>query len=337
MRTDLSKLEKILSPERLESLRQNGVLIFDVDDTLLARRSQPSEKDQIFAESAAAVSVPMLLSAGVRICVITGHGWAQLERRFVSPLIDEISNLFPEKRAEILQRFYIYANRGATKIIRRNEVYAEESVYGKEFSFDEADSFRLSEILERLRESFNEDFARRKDWYRQSFPKFAFDELPPEIIEREKVVLGLRPIPSAAHSEKSGAESPRRRLFSLGCEAIKNAGLDEKYELAQSGKSTLEITNKKVSKRTAFQDLIFQIAGEKNISPETVEKSSIYVGDEFAPGGNDYIISQSFPRCLCLSVAAAEQKNVIALRDFFQLEGIPAASALAAHIIKILT
>lgn len=334
MRDNLSTL---LSPERLEKLRRNGAIVFDVDDTLLARRGKFSENDQIFSESPAALSVPRLLNAGVRVCVITGHGWAQLEKRFVAPLDEEISNLFPEKRDEILKRFFVYANRGATKIIRENDDYIEETVYGGEFSFDETDLVRLREILERLKESSIEDFAKRKEWHLENFPEFNFEELPPEILEREKVVLGLRPIFSEAHCEKNAVESPRRRLFLLGCEMIKNAGLDEKYEIAESGKSTLEITRREVSKKAAFRDLISGITKEKGISPETVEESSIYVGDEFAPGGNDYIISQSFPRCLCLSVASDRQENVISLRDFFHLEGIPAASALAARIIKFLT
>lgn len=337
MRNNLNKLDALLSPERLEILRRNGALIFDVDDTLLARRGAASENDQIFSESAAAISVPLLLNAGVRVCIVTGHGWKQLKKRFVSFLVEEVSNLFPEKSEEILKRFFVYANRGATKLIRENGDYTEDAVYGGEFSIDETDSVQLREILERLKEFFNEDFAKRKDWYLQNFPVFAFEELPPKILEREKAVLGLRPIPSESHCEKDAVESPRRRLFSLGCEWIKNAGLGEKYEIAQSGKSTLEITGKEVSKKAAFQDLIFEIAGETGVLPETVEESSIYVGDEFAEGGNDYIISQSFPRCLCLSVAAVEPENVISLRDFFQLEGVPAASALAAHILKILT
>jgi len=330
-------LNTLLSPERLEKLRQNGVMIFDVDDTLLARRGRFSKNDQIFSESPAAVSIPLLLNAGVRVCVITGHGWAQLEKRFVLPLDKEISKLFPENRDEILRRFFVYANRGATKIIRENGYYKEETVYGSEFSFDETDLIRLREILERLKDTFIEDFAKRKGWYLENFPEFNSEELPPEILEREKVVLGLRPIPSESHCEKNAVESPRRRLFLLGCELIKNAGLDEKYEIAQSGKSTLEITRREVSKKAAFRDLISGIAKEEGISPETVEESSVYVGDEFSPGGNDYVISQSFPRCLCLSVTSAEQENVFSLRDFFELEGIPAASALAARIIKFLT
>lgn len=341
MRNNLSNLNSLLPPERLENLRRNGVMFFDVDDTLLARRTKPSENDQVFSESQAAISIPLFLNAGIRVCVITGHGWKQLQNRFVLPLIKEIFNCFPKKRDELLKRFFVYANRGATKIIWKNGTYSEETDYINEFSFDESDLIRLLGILSKLEKTFNNDFAKQKSWYLQNFPKFAFNELPPQILEREKVVLGLRPIPSEAHCKKNIPESPRQKLFSLGYEAMKSAGLDVKYEITQSGKSTLEITNKEVSKKLAFQDLIFQIAKENSVSPETVEKSSIYVGDEFNSDGNDYIISQSFPHCLYFSVASIEQEtspeNVIFLHDFFHLEGVPATTALMTYVLKVLT
>lgn len=333
MRNNLSKLDSVLSPERLENLRRSGVIIFDVDDTLLARRRFSSERDQIFSESAAAVSVPQLLKIGLTVCVVTGHGWAQLEKRFVSPLTEEIR----ENREEILKRFFVYANRGAMKIVREYGEYREDVNYGNEFSIDKSDWHRLRVILENLNGFFNTDFTALKEWYLKNFPKFAFDELPPEVTSREKKVLVLRPIPSEAHRENEFTESPRQILFSLGAEALKTAGLDAKYEITQTGKSTLEITKRKVSKKLAFQDLFLQIAKEKDISPETVEESSVFIGDEFAPGGNDHIIPQSFPRALCFSAASAGQENVISLHDLFQLEGIPATSALTAYIIKILT
>lgn len=129
----MNKLEELLTTEILKNLRENGAIVFDVDDTLLARRKNIGESDQHFSESPAAVSVPQLLNAGVRVCVITGHGWAQLEKRFVLPLIEDVAERFPANRNEILQRLLIYANRGATKISWENGVFREDKSYGKEF------------------------------------------------------------------------------------------------------------------------------------------------------------------------------------------------------------
>ena len=82
----MSGLERLLPPERIELLRTCGVLVFDVDDTLLSRRTNAHESDQSFFDSPAAQMLPKLLSAGLRVCVITGHGWAQLERRLMAPI-----------------------------------------------------------------------------------------------------------------------------------------------------------------------------------------------------------------------------------------------------------
>jgi hypothetical protein len=123
----------------------------------------------------------------------------------------------------------------------------------------------------------------------------------------------------------------------LGLEALKNAGLDTKYEIAESGKSTIEIANRRVSKKLAVRDLFRQIAADADLRSETVEESSIYVGDEFGPGGNDLVVRESFPGLLCCSVAAEKQRGVILLPEFFSVEGIAATAALVSRILKILT
>jgi hydroxymethylpyrimidine pyrophosphatase-like HAD family hydrolase len=341
MQNDLKNFETLLSPDRIKNLRENGAIFFDVDDTLLARRKNAGENDQNFSESSAAALVPLLLGAGVRVCVITGHGWAQLERRFVTPLREVVTKHFPANADRILQRFFVYANRGATKVVLKKKTYAEDENYGNKYFLERADSRRLREIFRELADFFDADFAKRKDFYLQNFPKFAFDELPPKIIEREKVVLCLRPIPSETHGETDFSESPREKLFESGSELLKEAKLDDKYELTQSGKSTLEITKRTISKKVAFQDLLFQIAEEKEISPERVEESSIYVGDEFSSDGNDYVIAQNFPRALCLSVAPKKceniSANVLCLDEICGLEGVAGTAFLIAHMLKFLT
>lgn len=337
----MKQLDTILSINKLENLLRHGAIVFDVDDTLLARRIKPSETGQIFSDSTAAVAIPLLLKAGVRVCIITGHGWQQLEKRFVAPLSEEILRLFTEKADETLNRFFVYANRGATKLIWEKGVFIPDAKYNDEFSFTPNDLKYLIEILENLKKSFIKDFTNRKNWYLQNFVNFDFDELPPKILERERVVLGLRPIPSQAHSKNGVVESPRQKLLLLGCEALKDVGLDAKYELAASGKSTLEITKREVSKKIAFRDLIFHLAQKSGVSPEMVEESSIYVGDEFLPGGNDFVISRNFAKCLCFSVTSINNNNgssnVISLPNFVHSEGVAATTVLIKHILGVLT
>lgn len=341
MHSGLIELEKILSLERLTKMRDNGAVFFDVDDTLLARRRTSFENDQTFSESAAAILIPQLLIAGVRVCLITGHGWNQLKRRLVLPLIGDVSKKFSQKRNELFERFFIYANRGATKLVWKTNNYKEDKIYGREFALDTVESTALRGIFTSLTEILIEDFERRESLYKQTFPNFAFDELPPKIIEREKVVLSLRPIPSRTHSNVTVSESPRRKLFLVGLDLLKKTKLNGKYELEESGKSTLEITKKGISKKNAFQDMIFEIAKQKKITPELVESSSIYVGDEFSINGNDYTIATNFLHTLCFSVAREKEKkipeNVFLLRDYCQKEGVFATASLIDYILKFLT
>lgn len=342
MRNSLSDLEIILSRARTEKLRQNGAIVFDVDDTLLARRTKPTGCDQVFSESPAAVSLPLLLNAGIKVCIITGHGWKQLENRLVKPLADYVLINFAEKSAEMLKNFYIYANRGATKIVWQNGIFIKDESYGHKFILENEDVVKLREIFNKLINYFKKDFIKHEDFYRLTFSKFNFDESVPQIIERENVVLGLRPVPSETHCETHFSwKSPRHKLYILGGKKIREANLDKKYEIGKSGKSTLEIIRNSVSKKIAFQDLKSRIAKEKQVSTDTVESSIIYIGDEFTPDGNDYVISQNFTYCLCFSVAPAKcnefSKNIFFLRDFFQLEGISATSFLIAYILNVLT
>src|SRR5690606_25196426 len=98
---------------RVIALRDRGVLIFDVDDTLLARRGGGSADGETFHESHAAQLIPGLLRKGFHIAIVTGHGWQQLERRLISPIFERAS-------AGDLARLWIYANRGATRLLNDN-------------------------------------------------------------------------------------------------------------------------------------------------------------------------------------------------------------------------
>lgn len=321
-------------------MRQHGAIVFDVDDTLLERRKNVHENDQVFSESSAAMSLIRLLELGVRVCLITGHGWTQLEDRLVKPLIKELLQTFPDSYRKLATRFFVYANRGATKIIWQGEQFKEDENHGKRFALNDSDLDKIDKVFSELNGIFCRDFAKKEILYRQKFEQFNFNELPPKIIGREKVVLGLRPIPSEWHSKRKSSDSPRQKLFEKGVKLLKENGLDAKYDLSQSGKSTLEITHKSVSKEIAFSDIIETIAKENRISTKQVEESSIYIGDEFFVGGNDFIIAERFPKTLCISVSPATKENIagnVVFSDkIFQVSGTKATAGLIEEIIKFL-
>lgn len=322
-------------------MRRDGVIFFDVDDTLLARRRGRAGSDQTYAESAAARLVASLLDAEVTVCLITGHGWKQLEKRFVLPLIEDCARRFPERAGMLAGNFYVYANRGATKLVRAGDRFRESAAHAEKYSLDKRDRGALEKILVNLKDELTRDFERRPDWYLQNFPEFPFAELPAEIFARENAVLGLRPIPSNYYASET-VESPRARLFARGLDALAVSDLAAKYRLDKSGRSTLEITRRNVSKRIAFADLLGAIAEGKGVPVETVEAASVYIGDEFEREGNDAVIAREFPRCLCLSVGDETRserlaENVVSIRNLAPEDGVSATAAVVSRIIKFLT
>lgn len=332
-----NSLDTLLPRERLKRIREMGLIVFDVDDTLLARRNKTRVLDQGYTESDAAKMLPHLLNSGYRICIITGHGWDQLRQRLIEPLFTDIRNRFPADADKILTRVFIYANRGATRV-GIEDSWKVDPFYGKEYSFAETEKALLREVFANISDSFYEDYVNRPEWYTEAFPEFDFQELPPVVIDRENVVLSLRPIPSEAHAVSESTGSPRRTCADKASEGLHAAGLDNRYVVEPAGKSTLEITRKGVSKESAFRDALMRAAKEYDASASKAEKNSLFIGDEFWKGGNDRGIAENFPNCLCISVSNAEQDdlpaNVALLEDFIQTEKIQAAFAIATHILK---
>lgn len=332
-----NSLDTLLPRERLKTIREMGLIVFDVDDTLLARRNKTRVSDQGYTESDAAKMLPHLLNSGYRICIITGHGWGQLRRRLIEPLFADIRDRFPAEADKILTRVFIYANRGATRVGIENS-WKVDPFYGREYSFAEPEKALLREVFANISDSFYEDYINRSEWYIQAFPEFDFQELPAVVIDRENVVLSLRPIPSEAHAAPGLTGSPRRTYVDKASEGLHAAGLSKKYAVEPAGKSTLEITRKGLSKESAFRDALMRTAKEYDVSAEKAEMNSLFIGDEFWKGGNDRGIAENFPNCLCISVCNAEQDdlpaNVALLEDFIQMEKIQAAFALATHILK---
>jgi len=331
-----NSLDVLLSDDRLRAIRDRGIIVFDVDDTLLARKNSPDGQDQIYSESEAAKALPFLLQSGYRLCLITGHGWNQLAERLVEPLFADLKSLFPDRHSELLRRFFIYANRGATRIdTERLEI---DRIFGQEFAFTEPDRAALGAVLSDSSKFWTDDFSKRPDWYTENFPGFAFHELPATVVEREGVVLSLRPLPSEAHAAPGVAGSPRQTYMVKAFEAMREAGLSEKYTVEQAGKSTLEITRKNVSKRSAFRDLMTRISAETGISVHDAEKSSLYIGDEFAERGNDREIAETFPGCLCISVRTEGHSNVPGNVRFVDgldtLEKTQVTLAITSYILK---
>lgn len=341
------ELDGLMDAARVERLRLSGALVLDVDDTLLARvRADGGAGEETFAESAAAAALPELLRRGFNVCLITGHGWRQLETRLVAPVGEHLrESCDATAAASCIARLRVYANRGATKIVWDGTRHAVDEVYGARHQLRDEDLPALCALLESLAAEFEADVRARGDWYEASFPRFDFEALPARVSGREGAVLVLRPVPSLIHAAgdavaaSSLASNPRAEVYARGLELLRRAGLSERYELAESGRSSIEITRRGVSKEAAMRDAIGELSAASGAGESVVEESIVYVGDEFFAGGNDFVIPQLFPRALCLSVAggsaAGGAAGVVPLTRASGATGTAATENLLAHLLRL--
>jgi hypothetical protein len=263
-----------------------------------------------------------------------------------------------------IARLSVYANRGATKIVWDGERHAVDAVYGERHQLGVEDAATLRRLLESLGAEFDAEVRARREWYAASFPRFDFTTLPPRVDEREGAVLVLRPIPARRHAATGASLNPRAEVCARGLELLRRANLDAGYELAESGRSSIEITRRGVSKKTALGDLLAaavkareaagalgETARGETASGEAargeaeacVESALVYVGDEFEAGGNDAVIARVFPRALCLSVAPGSDRGepsgtVVSLAHMAELggaQGTAATHALLTHLLNL--
>lgn len=334
---------KLMDAAHVERVRRAGALVLDVDDTLLARERAGGAGEESFAESAPAALLPELLRRGFNLCLITGHGWQQLQSRLIAPLIERLrepggDDVVAEAAASI-KRLRVYANRGATKIVWDDERHGVEAVYGARHQLRDADRATVCELLETLASEFNGSVNARREWFEATFPRFDFATLPARVSEREGAVLVLRPIPARRHAS-NGVSDSRAELYERGLQLLRRANLDGDYELAESGRSSIEITRRGVSKEAAMRDLISELSAATGEDAARVEASLVYVGDEFFAGGNDFVIPRVFPRALCLSVAAERlgeetAAGVVSLAGSAGAQGTAATEALLAHVLNL--
>jgi hypothetical protein len=304
-----SELGNFIDAQHVARVRRAGALVLDVDDTLLARERAGGAGEETFKESASAALLPELLRRGFNVCLITGHGWGQLQSRLILPLVERLRESGGDAAAACIERLRVYANRGATKIRWDGERHETDAVYGKRHQLRDEDKAALRSLLETLGAEFESEVRTRREWFQTTFPRFDFAMLPARVSEREGAVLVLRPIPTRLHATQGDAPNPRAEIYERGLELLRRANLSDDYELAESGRSSIEITRRGVSKEAAMRDLIAELKKSAAVTAATredaeqVEDALVYVGDEFFAGGNDFVIPRVFPRALCLSVA----------------------------------
>ena len=325
--------KELIDRSLIDRLRQQGALVLDVDDTLLSRDSIGAKQESFVERPAARLSE--LLRCGFTVCIMTGHGWRQLESRLMNPVIEQVKK---DGNEDYIGRLYMYANRGATKIIWDGKRHKLDEVYGYQYQLCEDDVPTLRRLLESLAMDLCIDVRARNKWYRENFGKFDFDAAPASIEEREGAIMVLRPIPGPLHVTDLGSGlDMRAELLARGREMLQQAKLGCRYELACSGRSSIEISRRGVSKELAVHDLLRGLAESTGKALHDIESSLIYLGDEFFPEGNDFVIALRFPAALCLSVIndgnGQLPPNVVQLPRFLHKKGIEAADEVLRHFI----
>ncbi len=320
-------------------LRGRGALVLDVDDTLLARPPLPGDSQAEDSGHEVAGLIRGLLANGMRVVLVTGHGWEQLRRRWIEPWLLPIGTE--------ADRLLIYANRGATKIAPDGGALIEDRAYRLRHALAPEHRTPLLGLLSSLRERHSRDIERRVSWYRRRYPRFDFDQAP-TVSVREEVVAFLRPLPSRAHATEerppraAGGADPRSRIAAYGRAELCRMGLAGRYELAESGRSTIEIMRGGISKRVAIEDTIRGLSATTGALAAPIEESLIYVGDEFYPGGNDRAVHASFPRCRCFSVSPTAKRGghtegVTELPRLIGESGPAAARSLLSFLLRTIS
>ena len=192
---DRDRLAKLVSRERLAGVRRFGAVVLDVDDTLLARPALLGEDRAEDTGQRVGALVRGLLSKGVRIVLVTGHGWEQLKHRWIEPSLLQ--------SGATIERLPIYANRGATKIVCNRAGFSEDRVYQDVHLIAQEHRTPLLRLLSSLQHAYFQDFQARASWYRRTFPRFDFDQTP-TVSLRDGVVAELRPLPSRVHAAQEG-------------------------------------------------------------------------------------------------------------------------------------
>lgn len=307
-------VDKIITEARIETLKAKGVLIFDVDDTLLARRDGSTAKGETFAESRAAMMLPDLIRAGIRVALITGHGWDQLHERMVAPLLHKIS----EEPMELGERFFAYANRGATRINFDDDGWRLDADYARVFRFAPEELATLTAILTELTEMLG---------------PYTHDV---KIECREDSILSLRTVAK----EIPKWESVRQQLVTFGQKRLEEKGLRSRFQIAAAGKNSVEIASDSASKTYACADLFARVGDIAGCTADEARTASLYIGDEFEPGGNDGEVAIAYPDLKSISVgqnARLEQhENIIHIHSDDGSWGPDVTREIIASILKVL-
>lgn len=301
---------------QISTIRENGALIFDIDQTLLP----PDESLDRYPEIRAAIV--RLLRGGLCLAFISGGPGAVAKNRVLEPLFREAG---PE--ADCFRRLSFYVNGGGSKftvsydgILTEDKIYAAknqipgEAVHAVKKVLEEMirRRFGLSDALftqvwagwKKKREeqwkgraiSFNDGWSEGRPWEiefledskmadikagkcggKTSFP-FINTRLMAARGEKIESVAGFTPT-GFYELSKSRGDALDLDLRAQVIHELQKGFSAEELIFRKAGRSSIDITRKGTDKAACLKDLI----RSENLNPARI----FYFGDEFFPGGND--------------------------------------------------
>lgn len=292
MRLDV---ETVLSTARVSDLRDSGIIFFDVDDTLLSRSGGRNGTGESFPDSPAAMRLPLLLSRGFRVVIITGHETEQLFRRLIGPLVSATGHDLANLR--------VYTNRGGTGFSWDGRSFIEDTVYSACFKLTPAELEQAVRIAANIAAKVSSDIRQHSERIISDYPRFPIDELPVKVTVRDDTIVSAKPFPSLSHCLVKAGPAIRDAAVSDIVNLISRDPVLSKLDVQAAGRGTIEIARHSLSKTAAARHAFELISDALGIPVKVIEQASIFVGDEFGINGNDRPLSDKFSGAACISVA----------------------------------
>lgn len=349
--------------EAAEEKRLDGVVLaFDVDETLLEKDetldSRPELREMLVN----------LLKQGARIVIISGNSKAMQVKRVADPLAAALKG-----SPELLQNFFMYTSGGGIFIHYDEKGMAiEEKLSTIDEKDIDAIRAAVEDELPAIAQSLTpEERAVMEKWYlkgsQKDYPGCTFDAswmtganvtvpvlsdvevegikaakgaLPGVWLEtRDGASLTIKPLPDAQTLSKDDALKSARSHVMAALEAKlgeliarrERSSVATPLIMGVGGSTSIDITQRGIDKRFALERLIGTYLKGLGFTP----RAMAYFGDEFKPGGNDFvmvgikdlIVFSLMKKPEQMAAEAAEQafqigRNVTATLDFLKVLSI---------------
>lgn len=275
-----------------------GPLAFDLDDTLFLDRRNLMLRGRtgqaLDVDSTNIALLLELMEKGFQVALISGNDFRVIIANFVQVLLSA-----PGATSDVLRRLTIYADGATTKHQYSPKTKLFEAVpgYAERHRIDPDHRGVIGSILDAALERLRRKYPSLEDLHLHYDPRlFSYAEIPARhFVRGDYSQMVVKPIPSEWHSRAGGDVHDERRSVANSIEeALRAAGLADRYTVLQRGWGSIEVQDRTVDKFTALSDFL----AESGASLQEV----VYFGNELDPrDGNDFPIAQRGANVIAVS------------------------------------